>query len=317
MVQYATYAVPRMDVGQAFMEYMAALGDQFIGTKVLPLINTQVKAGTFPKITRESLLRLSAMKRQANSSYARDDYSAEDSSFSCEEYGIEESVGDDTLARYANDFDAAATASQLTARRVLAAQEQRVASAVFNTSTWTGSSLYTDISTTWATIATSTPVADIRSAQEAVMTLTGIKPDTLIINEINLGYLLNATEIKGRVQYAAIADRPTIMNALGNILDIRKILVGSGVYNSAKEGQTASNSQIWSSSYAMVCKTPDTSSLAEPCIGRTFLWTGDSPTGYVTESYREEQTRSTIYRTRQSTDEVIIDASYGHLLKVD
>jgi hypothetical protein len=48
------------------------------------------------------------------------------------------------------------------------------------------------------------------------------------------------------------------------------------------------------------------SNLKEACIGRTFLWTEDTPDNLVTEEYREEQTRSNVYRVRQNTDECFV-----------
>jgi len=57
--------------------------------------------------------------------------------------------------------------------------------------------------------------------------------------------------------------------------------------------------------------------LQEPAVGRIFLWAEDSPENVVTESYEEDQTRSTIVRVRQNTDENIIDKFFGFLLKVD
>ena len=54
--------------------------------------------------------------------------------------------------------------------------------------------------------------------------------------------------------------------------------------------------------------------LREPCLGRTFLWTADSPQNIVTEQYREEQSRSTIYRVRHSVDEAFVFTGAGYLL---
>ena len=54
-----------------------------------------------------------------------------------------------------------------------------------------------------------------------------------------------------------------------------------------------------------------------PAIGRTFLWTEDSPTNMVVESYEENQTRSTVVRVRHNVDEKRIDPYFGFLLKVD
>ena len=43
--------------------------------------------------------------------------------------------------------------------------------------------------------------------------------------------------------------------------------------------------------------------LSQPCLGRTFLWTDDSPTNIVMEVYRDEAKRSNAYRARQHTGE--------------
>ena len=51
-----------------------------------------------------------------------------------------------------------------------------------------------------------------------------------------------------------------------------------------------------------------------PCLGRTFLWANDSPANLMVEQYREEQTRSTIYRSRQHVDEAFVFSGAGYLL---
>jgi hypothetical protein len=40
----------------------------------------------------------------------------------------------------------------------------------------------------------------------------------------------------------------------------------------------------------------------------------DRDDGLIVEEYREEQTRSWIYRARHNVDEKVLDASFGHLL---
>ena len=53
----------------------------------------------------------------------------------------------------------------------------------------------------------------------------------------------------------------------------------------------------------------------EPVLGRTFLWTADSPQNLVVEQYREEQTRSEIYRVRHHVDDdAFIFTGAGYLL---
>jgi len=320
MPTYTTHASPRMDLGVPFMEYFWGQ-DTFIGSKVLPIVRSQVYKGKFAKVQREHLLRNEQLRRASRTAYNRDEFEAEDDDFTCEEYGLEIPIGADEQKMYRSDFDSGRVAMEMAALRLLLAYEKRVADAVFNTSTWTGATLYTDVdagsNTMWQTTASAVPVEDIRAAKEKVFDLTGVVPDTLILNNKNLGYLLNNSDIIGRIKYVMAVGQKAIEAGLKSILGVEKIYVGKGVYNSEEEGVAFSGSAIWSDSYAMVCKTPNTGSLAEPCIGRSVLFAPDSNAEVVAESYWEEQTRTMVYRARHYMDEVIIDASFGHLLKVD
>ena len=65
----------------------------------------------------------------------------------------------------------------------------------------------------------------------------------------------------------------------------------------------------------MICKTPDSNDIQEPCVGRTFHWSADgSSMGGTVETYRDETKRSNIVRVRQDTDEKVLYAATGHLL---
>jgi hypothetical protein len=102
---------------------------------------------------------------------------------------------------------------------------------------------------------------------------------------------------------------------IARVLDLRQVLVAGGCKDTANEAQAAVIANIWSSSYAMVCKCATSNDFREPCIGRTFHWAEDgSQIGATVETYYENQTRSNIIRARHETDEVILYSSMGHLL---
>jgi hypothetical protein len=314
--QSGSYANPRLDLGIPLMEFMQS-NDEFIGLKVAPLIGVDRKAAVYPAITRESLIRTSDVKRAARSAYNRDSFETEDKEYSCKEYGSEQAIDDSERAFYKNDFDAAKLATMTAGRRILQAQEQRIADAVMNTTTFTGAALYTDNSgSPWATIGTDIK-SQVLTAKEAVRTNCGMEANSLIINKPTLNSLLKNTAIIEAVKYTRLATVKEITDALAAYFDLDQILVGKGVKNSAKEGQTFSKTDIWSSTYAMVALLAKSNDLSEPALMRTFNWEQDgSAAGIVVEEYREEQTRSNVYRARHSVDEEVIDAYFGHLLKI-
>lgn len=131
--------------------------------------------------------------------------------------------------------------------------------------------------------------------------------------------LRNCTQIVDRIASAGAGSATKASDItpqmLAQVFDLDFVFVAGGSKNTAAEGQTATVGQIWSSSYAMVCRVATSSDFREPCIGRIFHWAEDGSTiGGTVESYREEQTRSNIVRARHDVDELVLYAQAGHLL---
>ncbi len=315
--QSGTRATPRLDLGVAFMEFVAAQ-NYFISMQLLRLFRTQVQKGVFPAITRECLTREINTKRAKRSGYNREGIITEDKSFACEEHGLEGALDDSERTLYASDFDAELNITLQTGHLLLLAQEVRIAAALFNTSTWTGAALYTDNSSApWDAAATDV-VAQVNAAKEKVRASTGMKPNALIFSETNKNRLLSNTDLKARIQYVARLTEQEILNALADIFGVKFVLIGQAVKNTSNKGKDFSGSDIWSDDYAMVALIAENeNNLAEPCVGRSMLWIGDSPENTTVEQYREDPIRSDIFRVRQNVDELVIDKYFAHLMKVD
>jgi len=312
-----TRATPRLELGVAAQEFIDSQ-DAFIGTKAFPIFNTKVPAAAYPAITRETVTRRDDAKRSTRGTYNRITIGAKDKTFKCEEHGLEGPLGDDQRKLYASDFDAELQITQATTRKVLIEQEARIATLAFDTATFTGAALYTNYSSSapWATAA-SDVIGSIRAVRGKIRQNCGMEANALICSKTNIDYLLGNTAIKAAIQYVSALTEQNLLNALAGVLGLQKILVGKAVYNSAKEGQSFSGAEIWSATYALLGIVPDNGQdLSLPAVGRTFLWTEDSPENATVESYRDDGARSDIFRVRQHTDEVLVDAYFGHLMKV-
>lgn len=315
--QSGTRGVPRLDLGAALMEFLASEND-FIGIQILRMFKTPVQAGKFAAITRECLTRSLNTKRAKRSGYNREGIITVDVSFECEEHGLENALDDSERALYASDFDAELACSKQILNLLLIAQEVRIAAALFNTSTWTGSSLYTDNSSAPWDAAASDVIGQVLAAKEKVRALTGMTPNALIFSETNRVRLLSNTAIKAAIQYTTIPTEEAVTNALKGLFGVKYILIGKAVKNTANKNKDFSGSDIWSDDYAMVARIAENEqTLEEPCVGRSMLWTPDSPENATVEQYRDEGIRSDIFRVRQNVDELVIDSSFAHLMKVD
>lgn len=312
-----TRATPRMDLGAAVMEILET-AETWAGLRALPIFKTPVKEASYSAITRESIARESDMKRAPRGSYNRDNFDAEDKTFNCEEYGTEQPIDDGERILYAKDFDADMVAVRVATRRLMAAQEKRIADLVLNTTTFTGATLYTDNSgTPWDTVSTDI-IAQVGAAKEKVRQNSGMKANALIMGWSNIERCIINTNIRASISPTHVTSYDEIISRLASLFGLRYIIVGDAVRNTANEGIAFSGSDVWNDDYVMVARVVENpEDLSEPGLGRTFLWTPDSPENVTVEEYREEPIRSDVFRVRQHTDEVLIDANFGHMLKVD
>lgn len=294
----------------------------YIARKVLPTVDVASQAGNFGKIPLAQLLQNRDTKRSPGSGYARGNFKFESSTYACEEHGAEEPVDDRESKMYAEYFDAELISTQRAYNAVLKNAEQRVADAIFNTTTWAGSSLTTDVSSVpWATIATAKPLTNVEAAVQKVYDGSGLWPNALVINKKVFRNLRNTPEVIDRIASSGAGDRnlasDVTIQMLAQAFDLDYIIVAGSSKNGANEGQTATASQVWSSTYAMVCRVATGADFREPCIGRTFHWGADGSTldGAI-ESYRDEIVRGNVIRVRHDVDEVVLYAQAGHLLKI-
>jgi len=311
-INYTSRATPRGDLGEVIKEYSTS-GYNFIAEQILPVRPVALKAANLSVLQRENLKREDAAHSNG-AAFNRINLKAEDTSYACVDYGLEIGLTDDDRASYDTDFDAEVESVQLIADKIALEQEYRVASAIFNTTTWTGASLYTDNSgSPWDTVTTNI-ITQVVAAKEKVRANTGMSADTMIIGAATLNNILKNTAILARFPGNTIISEEVLRSNLASIFGLQNLLVGNAVYDGAKDGQSFSGSDVWSDDYAMVCKV-NTGSVKSGGLGRTLVWTPMDEAGVV--QYREEQTESDIFRVRQYQQEKVFDASFGHLMKID
>lgn len=286
----------------------------FVGQRVMPVVDVQSQAGTFGKIPLAQLLQNRETRRSPGAGYNRGQFTFAPATYSTEEHGVEEPVDDREAAMYRNYFDAEVISTMRAQRAILENQEKRVAALVFNSSTYTP----TSITNEWDDYANATPITDVETKVQAIYAASGLWPNAMVINRKVFRNLRNCAQIVDRLKYQGFVDvraENISAQALAALFDIPNVLVAGGTKNTANEGATASISQIWSDEYCWIGRVATTQDVREPCVGRIFHWAADgSESRGLVETYREEQTRSNIIRVRHDVDEVEILTACGGLL---
>lgn len=299
-------AIYRPDLGIAVMEYLEGVTMGFIGLELMPIFTTPVQASSYPVIPKEALLKIADVDRAPRGGYNRDDWEYERGTFATAEKGREELIDDTERSLF--DQEAPGMADFVATRRafnhIMRAQEKRIADKIFNATAFTPHA----VTNAWDDAALATPVDDVNAGTKAFRKQCGMLPDALVISYDTFLDLKDCDQIVDRLKYTypGIDLNRMTSDQLAAVFNVPRVLVGGAVYDSAGKGVDASISDIWNHEYAALVKI--SRDFAAPGIGRTFLWTADSPQNPVVETYREETRRSDVFRVRHHVDEAYMQS---------
>lgn len=309
-----TSAILRPDLGALAYEYsMNAAKQGFIGSLVLPPFYTPLKNAQYPVIPAEAILEVADTQRAARSAYARGDWEFVMENYSCSENGWEEPLDDTEAEHFRNYFDAETVAVERATSIVLRSMERRVAKKVMDTKVFTNAAA----KAAWNNYGSADPLADVSAGKATFRHTVGLQPNALIMDKDVFDHISLCEAVIERVKYTspnAIRGALTV-EQLKAYFGVEHLLVAGAVYNSSAKKQTKKIESVWPVDKVMLaCISSGGNDLKEPSLGRTFVWENDAPDIIVTEQYREEQTRSDIYRVRQYTDECIQFAGAGYII---
>ena len=312
-------AILRADIAGVIED--ALFSDELlIGTRVMTPLPVDARNGQYPRlrIASGNLLKPGDVKRRGpTADYARKTRQWEEDQYSCQEYGLEGLLGYDTIADLSRFFDAEATTARLTQSDLLLAHEQRVAAAIFNDTTFaaiTSSTAYSSGNVEIYDLGLDVDLAkeEIRKRGESTA------PDRLkvIIPASLYPIIRTSKKLQQRVfGISRSADtRPLTPAELAEALEVREVLIGRATYNAAKEGKDANLTDIWDDAFVWVGQVSDSDNIMSGGAGRTMFWRQDSNLVAV-ESYDVPEKRSLALRVRHTTDEKVVNANTGQLIR--
>jgi len=309
-------AIQRPDLGAVAYEALTGADSQgFIAQKVLPVFETPIQSAEYPVIPMEALLKTQDTSRTARGNYNRDTYAFDLQNYSCLEYGHEEPLDDSESNLYRRFFDAESVAVERAVSILLRSYESRVASITQNVANAAGSAA---ANVAWGTPATATPKADIDGAIQALRNASGVIANTVVMSWTAWRKLLVTNELKTYLQYTSphlMQGEQAQMDTVARYFGVDQVLIASSIQDTANKAKATVIADVWSNTTVNVMRlSTGGNNLKEPTFGRTFLWTGDSPNIVTTEAYREEQTRSNVYRVRNYIDEAVQFTGANYLL---
>lgn len=271
---------------------MAIKPTGMIADMVLPRVPVPAEKFQYTKFTTEEMFTIPETRVGRKSEPNQVEFGGTDVTDSTEDYGLDDFVPNKDLRSAQNtNYDPLAIATENTAVLVELSREQRVANLLFTLGTY-ASTLRTTLSGTsqWSDYTNSDPVDAILAAFDAML----VRPNIGIIGQAAWTKLRQHPKViakllntggggLGGTAAAGVATR----RAIADLLELDELHVGSGFYNTAKPGQTASYARLWGKHAAFLRqeRSVRNTQSALPTFGMTAQW-GERVAGTIEDARR-------------------------------
>jgi len=258
---------PLIDISTAYIQD----NDTYVANKVFPTVNVKKQNDLFYQYDKGDFYRISAEKRAPGSESAGGGYDLTRGNYRCDVWSFHEDISDQDRDNEDTPLDSDRDATEHITQVLMMRKEVEFFSNFFTTSIW-GAADFTP-STLWDA-ADSTPIVDIESQIAILIKTTGMskKDFTLTMGYDVWTILKNHPEVIDRIKYTT-KENPTL-SVLASFLEIKEVIVGQAVKNTAVKGATTSMAFIATAKSCLLSYAPPRGALKKPSAGYVFNWSG-------------------------------------------
>lgn len=277
----------------------------YIGELIFPRVPVSKKSDVYFTYGKSAWFRDEVGVRAPGAEARRGDYDVTTASYVAITRAIAKLIPDEVRANADMPLRPDVEATEWVTDQLLRAQERRVAAL-----TTGGSALWayaaSPVGAQWSSD-TSDPWGDIDAAIYGIVSNTGVMPNTMVMSWNVWRHLRQHPDFLDRVKYVREAGRVETSD-VSQWFNLPKVLVGTQLYDPAKEGQTASPTMIWGDQVWIGYVTPAPALMA-PTAGYTFEWLGRE-----VSRYRLDTSHADLIEAQHSTAEVISASDAGAVI---
>jgi hypothetical protein len=279
------------DLSIAYRQDAPAVSD-----KLFPRVAVSKQANKYFIWNKGDMWRREAKKRAPGADFARIGMRLSTDSYSAEQFALEYGIPDEIRANQDAAVDAEMTASLMLVDQLNLEKDLTFAADFFATSKGWASGT---VSTAWDTVATGTPVTNIVNGVLTLRQALGASNQHRIVGLGGakiLTALLTSDQVRDRTKYVTAQTQNAIEASLAGVLGLDELVISSRMYNTVKEGATASYSAVFDRGFLLVA-VPRSPGLNVPAAGYTFAWDEGGRGDMYVEMYRDELKKQDVLRS--------------------
>lgn len=223
----------------------------YIADKCLPQIVAKQKSGLIGAYGNNHLRLSDDLIGGRAEARRADPITRSSQTYLIETHALEGVVTADDYANVEQPYDAEADETAGLTHLVLTNKERAFASQLFSTTVFSGR--VTTPATKYGATA-SDPLADFKTAQNAIVDSVGMQPNAVIMSQKVFNVLKYNAQLADVLGFKYNQVGALSAMDIANALNVQEVLVANAPYNNAKEGQSDSMTQIWGDSILFYVK---------------------------------------------------------------
>lgn len=283
----------------------------FICEQILPLVNVMQSSGKLGKYGNNHLRIETSLTGGKNKYKQVDTRNYSTQTYFVEKHGLKDIITEEDYANVEQPFDAETdTTDELTGYLYLE-KEKGLADTlgdtgiITNNVTLSGTGQLNDFTN-------STPLTVFATARSAVYNATGKAPDTAIMSWDVWNVIRYHPELVRSLGFADSRPGGLTEQDLAKALDVKRVLIGSAVYNAAKEGQADNIQSVWGKNIIFAV-APTSASKRQVSLGYRFQQFGAPRRVFKNDAV--EPPMAKLVQVDDSYDMLISTAEAAYLIK--
>lgn len=289
---------------------IGSVQENWIADEAAPVLPVEEQSATYFEYTRDYWFRVHDGAERAEGGRAlRIGYGVEHRTYRTRDRTIEKPLDDVVDAASQLPEGLSVTDIDFLTRQIQMHIETDTAGIVFASGNW-GTDDTLSGTDQWSDYADSDPIADAKTASRTIRRNTGSKPDRLILGDEAWEDLRDHPLIVDRFKHTQAG--VLTEELVAPLMDVNRIVVGSGIQNNAAQGAAFNGADIWADNALFVVQAP-TPGFRTPTGAYRFHWNFRNAVPWGIDTYRSEEIQSMISRVISHYDVQVVAPDYGYL----
>jgi hypothetical protein len=246
---------------------------EFVANRLFPAFPVDKQSDGYYIMDPDAWLRIPDTKRSPKAPVKRSEWKVSTDHYFAQNWAHGTDHAMETLSNADAAISVRQTSTMFVTELMLRDLEKRVVNKVTSISN-VGSGVTLTGTQQWSDYANSDPISDVMTGTAFIENNTGLTPNTIVVDKDTDRILRFHPVLRDYIKYTQSGPVPTSL--LQEVFQVNNYLVSRGIYNAAKEGQTASLVNIWGHNFLLARVVPP-QGLQTATFGLGFRW---NPAGF-------------------------------------